>query len=198
MKTFNPKAYKHRLVLLMSILFWTTLINAQAFLKAGTVVFDMSNETRYRSGGSFQSIPQFYIGGGFDIGILEHFDLEIGANFYKSQINDRQEKSGKILDEWMLGLPIILKMPVVKNLMAGLGVTPSLFLNPESRARLYFHKSNISGTINMDYMPVKHVHLELGYNRGLIPKKFYNVKNGKEVIDPNFQSFYKLGLKYGF
>lgn len=44
MKTFNPKAYKHRLVLLLSILFWTTLINAQAFLKAGTVVFDMSNE----------------------------------------------------------------------------------------------------------------------------------------------------------
>lgn len=98
----------------------------------------------------------------------------------------------------MLGLPIILKMPVVKNLKTGLGATPSLFINPQSRERLYFHKSNISGTINIDYMPVKHVHLELGYNRGLISKKFYKIENYKEVIDPNFQSFYTLGLKYGF
>ena len=197
MKTFNSKEITCGLVLLLAVFLSTNFAHAQAFLKSGTVVFDVSTNINFRSG-TFQSVPQFYLGGGFDVTILEHLDLEIGANIYKSKINGIDGNPVGILNSWMLGLPIILKIPVVKNLKTGLGATPSLFLNPERRAQIFFQKSNISGTIHLDFMPVKHIHLELGYNIGLIPKKFFIIENGKEVVDPNFQSFYTLGVKYGF
>lgn len=172
-------------------------LKSQAFVRAGIVAFDLNlsdKEELYQ----IKMHPRYYVGGGLEAKILKIFLLEIGANYYKLDL-DLDSLGGQVNGS-ILGLPVLLKINPSKYFNAGVGLMPSIFLNQGTLEDIYYKKYDLSGTAKIEVKPIKQISIELVYTVGFIPKDaiHYRDPGGLGTLVNSRSSFYNLGIKYNF
>lgn len=186
-------------ILLANLLFIKMDSYGQAFFRGGAVFFQFENKEQLKSFAKINEKTSYYFGGGMEVGMMKILGLEIGANYYKINIDDELQNTD-FINGSIVGLPLVLKLKPVKQFSAGIGLMPSVFINPSVLEEVYYKKIDLSGLLKVEIFPIDLIGIEATYTAGFASKETVDFidPNGVSTLLKSNNKFLCLGLKVRF
>lgn len=197
-QTGFPMKKKLSIVILALLFSCGIQLYSQAFVRAGVVSFD-PRLTKFNAEPAIHQIPNYYLGGGMEASILKYFILELGANYYKINV-DLMDPNSENINGSIIGFPVLFKVKPVKYFNAGVGLIPSVFLDQSVLEKIYYKEFDLSTTAKIEIRPIRSISIEACYSIGFRPGsiEWRDINGSIEKTLESNHHFYNLGLKYLF